>query len=197
MREASPFLSRSEAQTIYYMFLEYERWKNEINGFDLMDLVRYILKSLMSYTTRDLRMDFLMIDEVQDLTPMTLELLLKVVRKKAYFAGDTAQTIHKGVGARFSDLRTLMGNFDVNLVQLRCNYRSHGMILELANSVVSLLETIFPNSIDHLAKEVSLTQGPKPLILSPMSHSDLADLFLGKQRYDKFKVATAHSIQKP
>ena len=85
-----------------------------------------------------------------------------------YFAGDTAQTIAKGVGARFSDLKTLFANFNTKVLQLTTNYRSHGQILALANSVVSLLETLFPFSIDSLAKEESLTMGLKPLILMPM-----------------------------
>ena len=36
---ASPFLSIIERQTVYWIFLEYERWKKEENAFDLMDLV--------------------------------------------------------------------------------------------------------------------------------------------------------------
>jgi hypothetical protein len=57
-----------------------------------------------------------MIDEVQDLTPKTLQLLLQVTSQKVYFAGDTAQTIAKGVGARFSDLKTLLANFNTRVV---------------------------------------------------------------------------------
>jgi superfamily I DNA and RNA helicase len=61
-------------------------------------------------------MDFLMIDEVQDLTPRALQLLLKLTNKNVYFAGDTAQTIAKGVGARFSDLQTLLSKFDTKVI---------------------------------------------------------------------------------
>jgi superfamily I DNA and RNA helicase len=35
-------------------------------------------------------MDYLMVDEVQDLTPKTLQLFLKLTSEKVYFAGDTA-----------------------------------------------------------------------------------------------------------
>jgi predicted ribonuclease YlaK len=51
--------------------------------------------------------DYLMVDEVQDLTPKTLQTLLRLTSHKVFFAGDTAQTIAKGVGARFLDLRNL------------------------------------------------------------------------------------------
>lgn len=63
-----------------------------------------------------MKMDFLMIDEVQDLTPKTLQLLLKLTTQKVYFAGDTAQTIAKGVGARFSDLQSLLSHFDTKVI---------------------------------------------------------------------------------
>ena len=44
-----------------------------------------------------------MIDEVQDLPHIVLELLKLVIsdRQRLFFAGDTAQTIAKGVGFRF------------------------------------------------------------------------------------------------
>lgn len=34
--------------------------------------------------------DYLMVDEVQDLTPKTLQILLKLTSHKVFFAGDTA-----------------------------------------------------------------------------------------------------------
>ena len=57
----------------------YEKWKSEENAFDLMDLVHHISTSNKfrhkNYYT-DFRIDYLMIDEVQDLTPKTLQTLL-------------------------------------------------------------------------------------------------------------------------
>ena len=64
---------------MYAIYLEYERWKQERNAFDLMDLVQYIFNSskvTSSWYGQAMRMDFLMIDEVQDLTPSTMQLLL-------------------------------------------------------------------------------------------------------------------------
>lgn len=47
-----------------------------------MDLVQHILTSgkVSSYYGNTMRMDYLMIDEVQDLTPKTLQLLLKLTQ---------------------------------------------------------------------------------------------------------------------
>ena len=51
----------------------------------------------------------MLIDECQDLTQAELSLLLEVAHDKdaLYLCGDTAQTISRGVGFRFADVRTL------------------------------------------------------------------------------------------
>jgi superfamily I DNA/RNA helicase len=83
-----------------------------------MDLVMHIRKSnkVQSNFYQELRMDYLMIDEVQDLTPLTLDLFIRLTKNKVFFAGDTAQTIAKGVGARFSDLQQLFKTLEINVI---------------------------------------------------------------------------------
>ena len=92
MEFGSPTLTRHELQTVYWIFIEYEKWKDEQNAFDLMDLVIHLRKSnkVSSSWYQELRMDYLMIDEVQDLTPATLDLFIRLTRNKVFFAGDTA-----------------------------------------------------------------------------------------------------------
>lgn len=52
------------------------------------------------------------------------------------------------------------------VMQLSENFRSHNEILQLANSLVSMIEVLFPTSIDKLKKERSDYAGPKPILLS-------------------------------
>ena len=47
------------------------------------------------------------------------------------------------------------------IIQLTKNYRSHGRILDVANSVVNLIELFFPKTIDKLIKEESDSDGMK------------------------------------
>lgn len=71
----SPFLKKRERQTVYWIFIEYERWKKQENAFDQMDLISHISSSgkiTSVYWSAAMKMDFLMIDEVQDLTPRAL-----------------------------------------------------------------------------------------------------------------------------
>ena len=53
-------------------------------------------------------------------------------------------------------------------INLSVNYRSQNSILQLANNVVKLIETVFPDSIDTMTEEVSERSGLKPYILAPM-----------------------------
>ena len=130
-----------------------------------------------------------MVDEVQDLTQNVISLLMNLTDKNIFFSGDTAQTISKGIGFRFYDLKTVFdkNNYDQErefsrqfeapkVLQLTKNFRSHCRILDMANSVVSLIELLFPKTIDKLMKETSDIDGPKPIIIDSTSGKMLAQL---------------------
>lgn len=46
--------------------------------------------------------------------------------------------------------------------ELLVNYRSHGGIVDCAASIIHLISSLFPNSIDNLQKESAVVAGPKP-----------------------------------
>lgn len=170
-RNKSSLLCLSEMKNIYEVFILYEAWKNSKGAYDFQDVVNNILNSLRFKNYSGAPLHFMMVDEVQDLTHATLTLLLKVTDHSLFFAGDTAQTIAKGVGFRFCDLRSLFHDPSLShrapaVRQLTVNFRSHGKILDLANSIISLIELMFPQTIDRLAKESNSICGPLPLIVN-------------------------------
>lgn len=67
-------------------------------------------------------------------------------------------------------------------INLSINYRSQNSILGLANNIVKLLETIFPQSIDVMAEEANQTIGAKPYILEPMGDELLCHYLFGKSQ---------------
>mmetsp|Transcript_28153 Transcript_28153/g.27860 ORF Transcript_28153/g.27860 Transcript_28153/m.27860 type:complete len:410 (+) Transcript_28153:265-1494(+) len=163
--------------------MQYERWKCCENAYDFQDVVNYVLNQVNNQNYYGCPMHYMMVDEVQDLTPATLALLLEVTQQKLFFSGDTAQTIAKGVGFRFCDLSSLFktSRLEVPAVrQLTMNFRSHNQILELANSIVALLEALFPYSIDRMAKERSIEDGPKPILIDSGNINHLFALLFGK-----------------
>lgn len=126
-----------------------------------MDAVNYVLNYIRFRNYEGPEIHYLMIDEVQDLPHAILYLLSRTATYGVFYSGDTAQTIAKGVGFRFCDLRSLfnpqMFSHSLNLKppimkHLTVNFRSHNNILQLANSVVSCIEILFPKTIDRMKK---------------------------------------------
>ena len=187
MGRKKSLLSSEDKSAIWELFIEYERWKVRMGAYDFQDIVNYQLYYISMNGYRGVPVHYMMVDEVQDLTHGTLLLLAKVTEQSLFFSGDTAQTIAKGVGFRFCDLRSLFFHDEglkvrpPSVKQLTVNFRSHGRILALANSVVSLIEAMFPETIDKLAKEKSTIEGPKPMVLMGNSMNELFLLLFGVQ----------------
>lgn len=81
MNHGSQLITQKERQTLYYIFLKYEEWKVSSRAFDFLDVVNHVLhhggesyySSSFDYSSK---FDYLIIDEVQDLYPKTIKLLL-------------------------------------------------------------------------------------------------------------------------
>lgn len=69
------------------------------------------------------------------------------------------------------------------VMQLTINFRSHNNILQLANSIISIIEILFPATIDRLKKERSDLNGPKPIILSDSDTELLFFVLCGEEMY--------------
>ncbi|RUP51367.1 P-loop containing nucleoside triphosphate hydrolase protein [Jimgerdemannia flammicorona] len=175
-------LNLDERESIYGLFQKYERMKRDKRDWDVGDLTSHIFLELANTGYRGRMIDFIYIDEVQDLTPAQMALFKYVCRNRDgfVFAGDTAQTISAGVGFRFQAVRDLFyGNIlpyiDPTLTNvakfvpkmniLTQNYRTHSGILNLANWIVKILYKSFPSMIDKLPEEESLISGPTPIFL--------------------------------
>ena len=83
--DGSSFLSGGEKRNIYFAFLQYEKWKNKISAFDFMDVIDHVWKNKWQgilYTRRGygLQFDYLLVDEVQDLPPKAIKLLMSLTK---------------------------------------------------------------------------------------------------------------------
>ncbi|CAK63357.1 unnamed protein product (macronuclear) [Paramecium tetraurelia] len=174
------YLSEAQMVEIYDCFLKYEIWKEKEQYIDQLDLINSLLVNIEQNQLIRFPIHHSYIDEVQDLPQAMIELFCKITEQGIIFCGDSAQSILKGVGFRFSDLQTIfktskkiganqLEKFQV--FQLTKNFRSHNNILQLANCIIIILELLFPNSLDHLQKEISNLKGPKPLIISQVDPS--------------------------
>ncbi|KAI3844636.1 hypothetical protein MKX03_026738 [Papaver bracteatum] len=185
-------ISKEQRKMVYDIFLDYEK-KKLLNGeFDLADLVIDLHRRLRNGSYHGDDMDFIYIDEVQDLTMRQISLfkyLCKNCMEGFAFSGDTAQTIARGIDFRFQDIRSLFykefllecgsngkGKLKEkdqssisDVVHLNQNFRTHSGILKLSQSVTNLLYHFFPLSVDILSPETSFIYGEAPVLLESAS----------------------------
>ncbi|PKI40627.1 hypothetical protein CRG98_038976 [Punica granatum] len=113
-------------------------------------------------------MDYVCIDEVQDLTMRQIGLFKYVshnVEEGFVFSGDPAQTIERGIDYKSEDVQQLFYNDFMQeiegggkiskICQLSLNFRTHSGILKLAQSVTDLLCHFFPLFCDVLSVHVA------------------------------------------
>ncbi|KAI3730443.1 hypothetical protein L1987_61613 [Smallanthus sonchifolius] len=193
----SSTLTKQKRENVYSLFQAYETMKSERGEFDLGDLVNDLHHRLKSANYEGDQMDFIYIDEVQDLSMRQISLFKYIcqnVDEGFIFAGDTAQTIARGIDFRFQDIRSLFykefltsrttGKQEKGLIseifQLKQNFRTHAGILDLAQSVIDILYCYFSHSIDILEPETSLISGEAPVLLeSGNDENEIVTIFGG------------------
>ncbi|KAM7258275.1 hypothetical protein ACFE04_014016 [Oxalis oulophora] len=183
--------SEQERDGIYHIFQQYEKIKRLNGEFDLADFVNDLHQRLIREGYKGDIMEFVYIDESQDLNMNELSLFKYVCtnfEEGFAFAGDTAQTIAKGVGFRFQDIRSLFykeflqesGKAKISdILQLSQNFRTHRGVLNMAQSVVDLLIRFFPTTIDRLSPETSLISGEVPVLLGVNEKHSFSKIFKG------------------
>ncbi|GJU96611.1 UvrD-like helicase, ATP-binding domain, P-loop containing nucleoside triphosphate hydrolase [Tanacetum coccineum] len=147
--------------------LSYERYCLLAQSRDLGNDIHHRLKN-GNYEGD--QMDLVYIDEVQDLSMRQISLFKYIcqnVDEGFMFAGDTAQTIARGVDFRFEDIRSLYykeflsvrtsGKQEKGFVsetkQLKQNFSTHAGVLDLAQSVIDIIYHYFIHSIDKVEPE--------------------------------------------
>ena len=189
----------ADRKVVYELFLQYQRERLRNGMYDIADLVFNCHRRLQSNTTPKWSIHQFYVDETQDFTQAELFLLICCCRfpNEMFFTGDTMQSVMRGTAFRFSDLKTLFhianemvlkeGQHNIirvpkKLYQLTHNFRSHSGILRLASSIADLLFHYFPDSVDRLAKDQGLLEGPKPVLVETCTPTDLALILQGNQR---------------
>ena len=185
------FLTNEKMLELWDIFYDYECWKRSYSAYDFQDIINHILSSIRYSGYTGVPIHYMMVDEVQDLTNASISLLLSICKEQIVFSGDTAQTIAKGVGFRFSDLGNLFSECGLDIPEinkLTINFRTHNQVLGLANSVVSLLEALFPQTIDFMAKEKSYQNGPLPIVVNASDVNDLVKVVFGIQSKNQDEI---------
>ncbi|XP_065635673.1 uncharacterized protein LOC111997665 [Quercus suber] len=196
-------------EKIYEIFQNYEKMKNENGEFDFSDLVIDLHRRLRVERYEGDEMDFVYVDEVQDLTLSQIALfkyICKNVEEGFVFSGDTAQMIVKGIDFRFQDIRSLFYNKFVleskssgqdrrkekgiisEIFHLSQNFRTHDGVLKLSQSVIELIYLFFPLSTDVLQPETGLIYGEAPILLESGNKENAIITIFGNSGNDRGSI---------
>ncbi|KAK9854785.1 hypothetical protein WJX84_000152 [Apatococcus fuscideae] len=219
-KKRAPNFSSEERRRVYPVFQAYSNYlrcskklkHQTLWQYDNMDLVAHLYRSFKAKPYNGVPISFCYRDEVQDFTQAELLLDLSVINNPngLFYCGDSCQTIARGVGFRFADIRTLFhdeaerrkaagekGGLAVALPEiehLKVNYRTHGGIINVAASIVDLIRRFFPQHIDKLDREEAFFPGPPPLLLTSFTSNDLAILLGGSDKASSQVEFGAHQV---
>lgn len=155
----SIFLEKERVR-VYDLFDKYLAYLKEANLYDLNMVAHTLLEKVEPYY------DFIVIDEVQDLTNIQLMLILKSLIKPTHFmlSGDSNQIVHPNFFS-WSKLKTMFFHSDMKgsvMRILKTNYRNSAAINDLSNTLLKIKNARF-GSIDkestYLIDTVSKTKG--------------------------------------
>ncbi|CAB4320610.1 unnamed protein product [Prunus armeniaca] len=193
-------LDKEKRDIIYDIFQVYEKMKRRNGEFDIADFVNDIHRRFKHEKYEGDDIDFVYIDEVQDLAMSQIALFKYIcsnVEEGFVFSGDTAQTIARGIHFRFQDIRHLFYNKFVldsrrkkhkeqmdnekisEIFHLTENFRSHDGILKLLQSIVELLYHFFPHSIDKLKPETIPVYGEAPILIYSGENENVFETIFG------------------
>lgn len=126
------------------LYASYNRHLLAYNAVDFDDLI--LIPTLLFKQNPDVlkrwqrKIRYLLVDEYQDTNTSQYELVKMIVKESAKFTvvGDDDQSIYSWRGARPENLMLLQQDFPaLKVVKLEQNYRSTGLILNAANTVIS------------------------------------------------------------
>tara|TARA_B100000745_G_scaffold295684_1_gene240090 strand:+ start:492 stop:3359 length:2868 start_codon:yes stop_codon:yes gene_type:complete len=184
--------------SVYDLFEKYLQFLQQSNLFDSNIISQQYLQNVQP------RYNFVVVDEVQDLTNTQLMLILKSLHQANEFmlCGDANQIVHPNffswskLKSLFFDNQQEMGEQALNILQ--ANYRNSPLVTNVANRILKLKHARF-GSVDresnYLVKSVGDRDGKLQLLQDGEKVRQQLDDSIA--RSTKFAVIVMHPEQKP
>lgn len=147
-------------EQVYGLFTKYLQWMKENNYYD-SNMISYEYLQMVKP-----RYDYIMVDEVQDITGIQLKCIMQSLMSKGHFilTGDSNQIVHPNFFS-WSKIKTYFyhqgtGNKEVGILQT--NYRNSPQVVQLSNALLKIKNLRF-GSIDkesnYLINTISTQKG--------------------------------------
>jgi hypothetical protein len=188
--------SKPEKERLYPLFLKYLDWLKGENFYDSNILCyNYLEKIQPSY-------DYIMVDEVQDITNIQLKCILAALKQKSHFVltGDSNQIVHPNFFS-WSKIKSYFyesgDGKEQQIKILQTNYRNSLKVVELSNNLLKIKNTRF-GSIDresnYLVNTVSVEEGEA--LLYADNEKKKKELNRRTQNSTKYAVIVPDNAQK-
>ena len=192
--------SEEDRPAVYDLFEKYRAFLHDCNLYDPNILSHEYTKEVQP------RYDFIVVDEVQDITSIQLYLILNSLRTAGEFilTGDSNQIVHPNffswahIKSLFFEERRLSGAHSGEILRiLRTNYRNTPTVTEVANRILKLKHARF-GSVDRESNYLvrSMARETGRLQLLPHTPEVLADLDDRTRRSTRVAVLVLHPDQK-
>lgn len=142
--EYAEFAKGNWQETIFKVYLAYEKFLTEVGALDFDDLLIKAVKLLKDDASTRVKwqqkLTHVLVDEWQDTNKAQYQLTKLVVgdKKNITAVGDASQSIYSWRGADYKNIGYLMRDYpDLTTINLERNYRSTQNILSAANSVIA------------------------------------------------------------
>jgi len=187
--------STAERERLYPVFLKYLEWLNDSNFYDSNILCFKYLDKIAP------RFDYIVVDEVQDITNIQLKSILQSLKHKNHFilTGDSNQIVHPNFFS-WSKVKSFFyesGDNDKQIKILQTNYRNSLNVVELGNNLLKIKITRF-GSIDresnYLIGTVSKNKGE--VLLYPNDDKKKSELNRRTQNSTHYAVIVPGNEQK-
>ncbi len=187
--------STAERERLYPVFLKYLDWLNESNLYDSNILCYQYLEKIKP------RYDYIVVDEVQDITNIQMKSILQSLKQKNHFilTGDSNQIVHPNFFS-WSKVKSFFyetGDHEKQIKILQTNYRNSLNVVELGNNLLKIKITRF-GSIDresnYLIGTVSKNEGE--VLLFPDDDKKKNELNRRTQNSTHYAVIVPNNEQK-
>ncbi|KAM6546580.1 hypothetical protein CsatB_027316 [Cannabis sativa] len=197
-KECGSTLRGKKREMIYDIFQAYEKLKLENGAFDLADFVNDLHFRLRQERYLGEKMNFVYVDEVQDLTMSQVALFKHVcsnLEEGFIFSGDVVKPTAGGIDCRIQDIRSVfdkkfvlkpmknkngVGGHITNMFTLTENFCTNAGILKLSKSIIELIYHFFPQSIDIIESETCMVPGEAPILLQCETNENAIIKLFGK-----------------
>ena len=187
--------TRKEREGIYDIFEKYLKFLKESYYYDI---------NMLSFEYLNLvekKYDFVVVDEVQDITNIQLRLILSSLKTQGKFilSGDSNQIVHPNFFS-WSKIKTMFFYEQQDISSLRIlttNYRNSKLVTSLSNTLLKIKNVRF-GSVDrestYLIDTVSEKKGD--IVLLPDDNKIKKDLNIKTQKSTKFAVLVMNNESK-